>query len=305
CPSSSFHTLCYFTESTTTKPAVKATTAALQTGNDVSTSKTTATHTTQKLPATTHQSTSEVTSVSSSPPPPTSPQTSNRTEETRPTTTAQTIPANKTDSSEATVTPASESPNVTVTTNINATNPVSQEWEKDLAANPGLVAILCIFCIVLILMLVVVIVRCARSPRSNFERLEDVPLGRRESLPVVNQAVRRRYSGQLMLPPLWRRHSCQDPTLDTRRASTAQALPLDRLEVLYSRALASHDEHRREGAGLAKPPKHLWRQPRTHIRIKQRFNSDTERYLCRNRTLEKLRPGLKKPRMSWPSSLKR
>ncbi|KAM9848263.1 3',5'-cyclic-AMP phosphodiesterase 4C-like isoform 2-T2 [Aulostomus maculatus] len=61
----------------------------------------------------------------------------------------------------------------------------------------------------------------------------------------------------------------------------------------------------REGAGLAKPPKHLWRQPRTHIRIKQRFNSDTERYLCRNRTLEKLRPVLKKPRMSWPSSLKR
>ncbi|KAM4574060.1 3',5'-cyclic-AMP phosphodiesterase 4C isoform 2-T2 [Fundulus diaphanus] len=61
----------------------------------------------------------------------------------------------------------------------------------------------------------------------------------------------------------------------------------------------------REGAGLAKPPKHLWRQPRTHIRIKQRFNSDTERYLCRNRTLEKLRPGLKKPRMSWPSSSRR
>uniref|UniRef100_A0A667Z233 Phosphodiesterase n=1 Tax=Myripristis murdjan TaxID=586833 RepID=A0A667Z233_9TELE len=61
----------------------------------------------------------------------------------------------------------------------------------------------------------------------------------------------------------------------------------------------------REGAGLAKPPKHLWRQPRTHIRIKQRFHSDTERYLYRNRTLEKLRPGLKKPRMSWPSTLKR
>ncbi|XP_037326042.1 cAMP-specific 3',5'-cyclic phosphodiesterase 4D-like isoform X5 [Pungitius pungitius] len=61
----------------------------------------------------------------------------------------------------------------------------------------------------------------------------------------------------------------------------------------------------REGAGLAKPPKHLWRQPRTHIRIKQRFHSDTERYLCRNRTLEKLRPGLRKPRMSWPSPQKR
>ncbi|XP_033936571.1 3',5'-cyclic-AMP phosphodiesterase 4C-like isoform X3 [Pseudochaenichthys georgianus] len=61
----------------------------------------------------------------------------------------------------------------------------------------------------------------------------------------------------------------------------------------------------REGAGLAKPPQHLWRQPRTHIRIKQRFHSDTERYLCRNRTLEKLRPGLKKPRMSWPSPMRR
>ncbi|XP_034057077.1 cAMP-specific 3',5'-cyclic phosphodiesterase 4D-like isoform X3 [Gymnodraco acuticeps] len=61
----------------------------------------------------------------------------------------------------------------------------------------------------------------------------------------------------------------------------------------------------REGAGLAKPPKHLWRQPRTHIRIKQRFHSDTERYLCRNRTLEKLRPGLKKPRMSWPCPMRR
>uniref|UniRef100_A0A3P8Y6P6 Phosphodiesterase n=1 Tax=Esox lucius TaxID=8010 RepID=A0A3P8Y6P6_ESOLU len=57
----------------------------------------------------------------------------------------------------------------------------------------------------------------------------------------------------------------------------------------------------REGAGSAKAPKHLWRQPRTHIRIKQRFHSDTEPYLSRNRTMEKQRPGLKKPRMSWPS----
>uniref|UniRef100_A0A673LGQ6 Uncharacterized protein n=2 Tax=Sinocyclocheilus rhinocerous TaxID=307959 RepID=A0A673LGQ6_9TELE len=58
----------------------------------------------------------------------------------------------------------------------------------------------------------------------------------------------------------------------------------------------------REGAGLAKPPKHLWRQPRTHIRIKQRYHSDSERYLCCNRATENHRPGLKKPRMSWPSS---
>uniref|UniRef100_A0AAY4CR76 Phosphodiesterase n=1 Tax=Denticeps clupeoides TaxID=299321 RepID=A0AAY4CR76_9TELE len=56
----------------------------------------------------------------------------------------------------------------------------------------------------------------------------------------------------------------------------------------------------REGAGLAKAPKHLWRQPRTHIRIQQRYHSDTERYL--GASAEKHRPGLKKPRMSWPSS---
>lgn len=61
----------------------------------------------------------------------------------------------------------------------------------------------------------------------------------------------------------------------------------------------------RESAGLAKAPKHLWRQPRTHIRIKQRFHSDNERYLCRDRTQEKLRPGLRKPRMSCPSSFRR
>ncbi|TDH08701.1 hypothetical protein EPR50_G00100700 [Perca flavescens] len=128
--------------------------------------------------------------------------------------------------------------------------------------------------------------------------------GRRDSVPAVQQAVRRRFSGPLLLPPLWRRHSCQERPCDSRRPSITHGLPLDRLEVLYRQALASHDEHG-EGAGLAKPPKHLWRQPRTHIRIKQRFNSDNERYLCRNRTLEKLRPGLKKPRMSWPSSVKR
>ncbi|XP_051531284.1 cAMP-specific 3',5'-cyclic phosphodiesterase 4C-like isoform X1 [Myxocyprinus asiaticus] len=58
----------------------------------------------------------------------------------------------------------------------------------------------------------------------------------------------------------------------------------------------------REGAGLAKPPKHLWRQPRTHIRIKQRYHSDTERYLCCNKAMEKHRPGLKKSRKSWPAS---
>uniref|UniRef100_A0AAY4CR83 Phosphodiesterase n=1 Tax=Denticeps clupeoides TaxID=299321 RepID=A0AAY4CR83_9TELE len=58
----------------------------------------------------------------------------------------------------------------------------------------------------------------------------------------------------------------------------------------------SSDRRSRHGV----PPKHLWRQPRTHIRIQQRYHSDTERYL--GASAEKHRPGLKKPRMSWPSS---
>lgn len=63
---------------------------------------------------------------------------------------------------------------------MNTTNPgVSPDWGKDdLAVNPGLVAVLCIFCIVIALLLVVVIVKCTRSPRSNFERLEDLPMGK-------------------------------------------------------------------------------------------------------------------------------
>ncbi|XP_041791683.1 cAMP-specific 3',5'-cyclic phosphodiesterase 4D isoform X2 [Chelmon rostratus] len=68
--------------------------------------------------------------------------------------------------------------------------------------------------------------------------------GRRESLPGVHQVVRRRFSGPLLLPPLWRRHSCQEHSCDARWASAAHSLPLDRLEELYSRALANRDEHR-------------------------------------------------------------
>ncbi|XP_028442490.1 cAMP-specific 3',5'-cyclic phosphodiesterase 4D [Perca flavescens] len=67
--------------------------------------------------------------------------------------------------------------------------------------------------------------------------------GRRDSVPAVQQAVRRRFSGPLLLPPLWRRHSCQERPCDSRRPSITHGLPLDRLEVLYRQALASHDEH--------------------------------------------------------------
>ncbi|XP_039454354.1 uncharacterized protein LOC116318232 isoform X2 [Oreochromis aureus] len=55
----------------------------------------------------------------------------------------------------------------------------SPDWGKDdLASNPGLVAIICIFCIVLALVIVVFTVKCIRSPRSKFERLEDMPMGK-------------------------------------------------------------------------------------------------------------------------------
>lgn len=55
-----------------------------------------------------------------------------------------------------------------------------------MAANPGLVAILCIFCIILALVLVVATIKCIRSPRSNFERLDDVPMGKvNEESPIA------------------------------------------------------------------------------------------------------------------------
>uniref|UniRef100_A0A8C7HYB8 Phosphodiesterase n=1 Tax=Oncorhynchus kisutch TaxID=8019 RepID=A0A8C7HYB8_ONCKI len=62
----------------------------------------------------------------------------------------------------------------------------------------------------------------------------------------------------------------------------------------------------REQATL-KPPQHLWRQPRTPIKIKHRGYSDTDRK--HHRGIERSnamdtsdRPGLRKCRMSWPSS---
>ncbi|XP_040983420.1 cAMP-specific 3',5'-cyclic phosphodiesterase 4A [Aquila chrysaetos chrysaetos] len=64
----------------------------------------------------------------------------------------------------------------------------------------------------------------------------------------------------------------------------------------------------REGPSTLKPPQHLWRQPRTPIRIRHRGFSDTDRH--RSRPMERAdavdtgdRPGLRKSRMSWPSSL--
>ncbi|XP_062280261.1 protein CIST1-like [Scomber scombrus] len=136
--------------------------------------------------STTHQISTEVTSDKVSSPTHTSPQTPDRTKVTHPITSSQTTTtttnqtSNETVSHSPTVQTASDSPNITETTTANASSPALPiEWKKgDLAANPGLVAVLCIFCIVLFLVLVVAVVKCAQSPRSNFERLEDVPMGK-------------------------------------------------------------------------------------------------------------------------------
>lgn len=70
----------------------------------------------------------------------------------------------------------------------------------------------------------------------------------------------------------------------------------------------------REGqATLKPPPQHLWRQPRTPIRIQQRGYSDSaeraEPERPPHRPIERAdavdtsdRPGLRTTRMSWPSS---
>ncbi|KAM4548316.1 putative LOC729966 homolog [Odontesthes bonariensis] len=126
----------------------------------------------------TQQITSEVASASTQTP---------RTEQTIPSTSPKITPItqkpNEMVSQEQTVPSASESPNVSTT--VNTTRPVtppsalSTKWgNSGLAANPGLVAIICIFSIILALVLFVLIVKCAKSPRSNFERLEDMPMGK-------------------------------------------------------------------------------------------------------------------------------
>ncbi|XP_054912952.1 uncharacterized protein LOC129377187 [Poeciliopsis prolifica] len=74
----------------------------------------------------------------------------------------------------------SESLNVTAGTSGNkTTSDLSGNKENyKLVESPGLVAVICIFTIVFGLLLVVITVKCVRSSRSNFERLEDVPMGK-------------------------------------------------------------------------------------------------------------------------------
>ncbi|XP_053438303.1 cAMP-specific 3',5'-cyclic phosphodiesterase 4C isoform X3 [Nycticebus coucang] len=61
----------------------------------------------------------------------------------------------------------------------------------------------------------------------------------------------------------------------------------------------------RSRQNTARPPKHLWRQPRRPIRIQQRFHSDPNKSSgCRERDWSP-RPGLGKSRRSWPTSFPR
>ncbi|KAG5854192.1 hypothetical protein ANANG_G00035080 [Anguilla anguilla] len=63
----------------------------------------------------------------------------------------------------------------------------------------------------------------------------------------------------------------------------------------------------REGHATLRPPQHLWRQPRTPIKIKHRGYSDTDRHhhpqIERSNAVDTTdRPGLKTSRMTWPAS---
>lgn len=57
--------------------------------------------------------------------------------------------------------------------------------------------------------------------------------------------------------------------------------------------------------GLARPPKHLWRQPRCPICIQQRFHSDPDKSAGHSEQYWGPQPGLKKSRRSWPTSFHR
>ncbi|XP_019730730.1 putative LOC729966 homolog [Hippocampus comes] len=101
------------------------------------------------------------------------PQTTNRIQEDHDTT------VNRQTSKETTPLPSTILRDSTVVTpHQTSTSRVHPQdfGKEDLRTNPGLVAIITIFCIILALVLIVATVKCIRSPRSDFERLEDVPM---------------------------------------------------------------------------------------------------------------------------------
>ncbi|TEA31145.1 hypothetical protein DBR06_SOUSAS14010100 [Sousa chinensis] len=61
----------------------------------------------------------------------------------------------------------------------------------------------------------------------------------------------------------------------------------------------------RSRQGIARAPKHLWRQPRHPIRIQRRFHSDPDKSVGRRERDLSPRPALEKSLRSWPSSFHR
>ncbi|XP_014883734.1 putative LOC729966 homolog isoform X2 [Poecilia latipinna] len=155
----------------TVSPTVTATTASYAT-QSLTTSSTVETSAVTPQLQTTTQTTTNLTSAS--------PQTAEQTSlssATLNTTVTVTQTSNETVTQNQTVPLTSESLNVTAGTSGNKTSSGNKE-NYNLAENPGLVAVICIFTIVFGLLLVVMMVKCVRSSRSDFERLEDVPMGK-------------------------------------------------------------------------------------------------------------------------------
>ncbi|XP_067288263.1 protein CIST1-like [Pseudorasbora parva] len=67
--------------------------------------------------------------------------------------------------------PETAKPNSTVTAQ-------GEREGQDVAVNPGLIAVLCIFCIAVAVVVAVVIAKAVRSRRPQFERLDDVSMGK-------------------------------------------------------------------------------------------------------------------------------
>ncbi|XP_006876393.1 PREDICTED: cAMP-specific 3',5'-cyclic phosphodiesterase 4C [Chrysochloris asiatica] len=72
-----------------------------------------------------------------------------------------------------------------------------------------------------------------------------------------------------------------------------------------SEGAETYCSYSRSRQGIARPPKHLWRQPRHPIRIQQRFHSDPDKCAHHAESDGSPRPGLKKARRSWPTSFHR
>ncbi|KAF6734398.1 hypothetical protein FQA47_010143 [Oryzias melastigma] len=159
-------TLCSGSNGSTTAEQAKPTTAPTLISTLTSNSSTTQNQTT-------HRVTTEAAST-----PPGTLGTAETTPSTRPPTTLITSTLNETVTQKHTASPGT--PNVATNTTVHTTSQASSSIriKGDLAANPGLIAIISLFCIVLGLTVVVLAVKCIQSPRSNFERLEDVPMGK-------------------------------------------------------------------------------------------------------------------------------